>query len=259
MGTKYGRGSIEQTLGNSTLDTVTSDSRQARQMARRQRMAETIMAEGAVRIEDIVERFSISLMTAHRDLDELASRGFLRKTRGIVSAAPTSLIESSDLYRAARQSAEKRAIADAAAGLIESGQAIFFDDSTTVLQLAPHIAARAPLTAITNSVTMMNALKDMRDLTLLGLGGKFHNWCNAFMGPIDHRGNSAVARRPGLHVILRDHRRQGLSPVRGDGGDEESHVRERRDARSARRPYQVRATRSARHGLFVRIRCHRRR
>jgi len=25
---------------------------------------------GAVRIEDIVERFSISLMTAHRDLDE---------------------------------------------------------------------------------------------------------------------------------------------------------------------------------------------
>jgi len=66
MGTKYGRGSIEQTLGNATLDTVTSDSRQARQMARRQRMAETIMAEGAVRIEDIVERFSISLMTAHR-------------------------------------------------------------------------------------------------------------------------------------------------------------------------------------------------
>ena len=184
MGTKSGRGSIEQTLGISTLDTVTSDNRQARQMARRQRMAETIMAEGAVRIEDIVERFGISLMTAHRDLDELASRGFLRKTRGIVSAAPTSLIESSDLYRAARQSAEKRAIADAAAGLIESGQAIFFDDSTTVLELAPHIAARAPLTAITNSVTMMNALKDMRDLTLLGLGGKFHNWCNAFMGPM---------------------------------------------------------------------------
>jgi hypothetical protein len=49
MGTKNGPGSIEQTLGNSTLDTVTSDSRQARQMARRQRMAETIMAEGAVR------------------------------------------------------------------------------------------------------------------------------------------------------------------------------------------------------------------
>ena len=74
-------------LGNSTSEDVSpSDSRQARQMARRQRMAETIMAEGAVRIEDIVERFNISLMTAHRDLDELASRGFLRKTRGIVSA-----------------------------------------------------------------------------------------------------------------------------------------------------------------------------
>ena len=96
-------------------DAMPSDSRQARQIARRQLMAEAIMAEGAIRIEDIVERFGISLMTAHRDLDELASRGFLRKTRGVVSAAPTSLIEASDVYRASRQCAEKYAIAEAAA------------------------------------------------------------------------------------------------------------------------------------------------
>ena len=109
-------------------DRMPSDSRQARQIARRSAWRKTIMAEGAMRIEDIVERFSISLMTAHRDLDELASRGFLRKTRGIVSAAPTSLIEASDIYRASRQCAEKSAIAEAAAAFIESGQAIFFDD-----------------------------------------------------------------------------------------------------------------------------------
>lgn len=41
-----------------------------------------------------------------------------------------------------------------------------------------------PLTAITNSITMMNELKVVRDVTLLGLGGQFHNWCNAFMGPV---------------------------------------------------------------------------
>jgi DNA-binding Lrp family transcriptional regulator len=87
-----------------------SDNRQARQNARRQLMAETVMAEGAMRIEDIVERFGISLMTAHRDLDELESRGFLRKSRGVVSAAPTSLIEASDVYRVARQGPDKRAI-----------------------------------------------------------------------------------------------------------------------------------------------------
>ncbi|MFD1807917.1 DeoR/GlpR family DNA-binding transcription regulator [Gemmobacter lanyuensis] len=41
-----------------------------------------------------------------------------------------------------------------------------------------------PLTAITNSLTLMSALKGMRDVTLLGLGGQFYNWCNAFMGPV---------------------------------------------------------------------------
>jgi DeoR/GlpR family transcriptional regulator of sugar metabolism len=146
-------------------------------------MAEAVMAEGTMRIEDIVERFGISLMTAHRDLDELESRGFLRKTRGVVSSTPTSLIEASDGYRALRQFEEKSAIAAAAASFIESGQAVFFDDSTTVLQLVPHISTRVPLTAITNSITLMNELKRVRDLTLLGLGGRFYNWCNAFMGP----------------------------------------------------------------------------
>lgn len=165
-------------------DTVSADSRHARQIARRQLIAQAVMAEGAMRIEDLTERFGISLMTAHRDLNELAGRGLLRKTRGIVSAAPTSLIESSDVYRAQRRSEEKRAIAAAAAAHVEPGQAVFFDDSTTVLQMVPHLAAKVPLTAITNSLTLMTALKGMRDVTLLGLGGQFHNWCNAFMGPV---------------------------------------------------------------------------
>ncbi|TIM60956.1 MAG: DeoR/GlpR transcriptional regulator, partial [Mesorhizobium sp.] len=154
------------------------------QLARRRMIAEAVMAEGTMRIEDLTERFGISLMTAHRDLDELVEKGLLRKTRGIVSAAPTSLIESSDVYRSSRQGAEKRAIAQAAASFLEPGQAVFFDDSTTVLQLVPHLAARVPLTAITNSITLMNELKDTRDLTLLGLGGQFYHWCNAFMGPV---------------------------------------------------------------------------
>jgi DeoR/GlpR family transcriptional regulator of sugar metabolism len=165
-------------------DPIPADSRHARQLARRQLMAEAVMAEGTMRIEELTERFGISLMTAHRDLDELAGKGLLRKTRGVVSAAPTVLIEASDVYRSTRQAAEKRAIAQAAAAYLEPGQAVFFDDSTTVLQLAQHLVTRVPLTAITNSITLMNELKGVRDLTLLGLGGQFHNWCNAFMGPV---------------------------------------------------------------------------
>ncbi len=165
-------------------DQIPSDSRHARQIARRHLIAEAVMTEGTMRIEDLTARFGISLMTAHRDLDELVERGLLRKTRGIVSAAPTSLVESSAVYRSTRQEQEKRAIAAAAAAHIEPGQAVFFDDSTTVLQMVPHLASRVPLTAITNSITLMNELRGVRDITLLGLGGQFYNWCNAFMGPV---------------------------------------------------------------------------
>ncbi|QCT20422.1 DeoR/GlpR transcriptional regulator [Jejubacter calystegiae] len=166
------------------------DSRQARQLARRQLIVEAVMTEGAVRIEDLTGRFGISLMTAHRDIDDLVERGLLHKTRGVVSAAPTSLVESSDLYRATRQQTEKQAIASHAAAWIEPGQSLFLDDSTTVLQLARYLPAKAPLTVITNSLTLMNSLKDARDITLLGLGGQYHNWCNAYMGQMTR---SAIA------------------------------------------------------------------
>ncbi|WP_337270133.1 DeoR/GlpR family DNA-binding transcription regulator [Oryzifoliimicrobium ureilyticus] len=163
-------------------DQIASDSRQFRQLARRQSIAEAVMNEGSVRIEDLAERFGISLMTAHRDLDELVMRGILRKTRGIASAASTSLIESSDVYRSNKQAREKNALAMAAMQYLEPGQAIFLDDSTTVLQMAQHLPSSAPLTVITNSLTLMGELRGVRDLSLIGLGGQYFNWCNAFMG-----------------------------------------------------------------------------
>lgn len=176
-----------ETMSRLLSEAAPSDLRQARQLGRRKAIAEAVVREGSMRIEDIAERFGTSLMTAHRDLDELAARGLLRKTRGVASAAPTSLVEANDGYRARRQPAEKSAIGAAAAALAEPGQAIFLDDSTTVAQMAPHLAARAPLTVITNSLPLINALKGIEELRLIGLGGQFHDWCNAFMGRMTMR------------------------------------------------------------------------
>ncbi len=59
-------------------------------------------------------------------------------------------------------------IAAAAMQFVEPGQAIFFDDSTTVLQMAAHLSAKVPLTVITNSLTLMNTLKGMHDAVRFG-------------------------------------------------------------------------------------------
>ena len=159
-----------------------TDSRQTRQLARQRAIADVVIAEGTVRIEQLVERFGTSLMTVHRDLDELENRGILRKGRGVATATSTSLIESSDVYRSSRQLAEKEALALAAMDFVEPNQAIFLDDSTTVLHMAKHLPAKTPLTVITNVLTLINELSNVRGITLLALGGEYYNWCSAFMG-----------------------------------------------------------------------------
>lgn len=164
------------------LPDVSSESRQGRQAARQREISEAVMAAGAMRIDELAARFQISQMTVHRDLDELEARGLLRKSRGVATAMSTALVESSDVYRSARQLPEKEAIAHAALEFIETGQAVMLDDSTTVLKLVPLLQARKPLTVITNTLTIMNELRDSSGVTLLGLGGQYYNWCSAYMG-----------------------------------------------------------------------------
>ncbi|MGO1837954.1 MAG: DeoR/GlpR family DNA-binding transcription regulator [Candidatus Microbacterium stercoravium] len=167
--------------------TVAADSamsRQSRQTDRRNAITEAVMAAGSIRITDLAERFDISTMTVHRDLDELASRGLLRKDRGVATALSTGLVESSDVYRASREISEKRALALAALDFIEPGQAIMLDDSTSTLHLVPPLHDKRPLTVITNTLTVMNELRSVTGITLLGLGGQYYNWCSSYMGRI---------------------------------------------------------------------------
>jgi len=160
----------------------TEATRMDKQSERRNAITDAVMSDGSVRISDLAERFGISTMTVHRDLDELEARGLLRKNRGVATALSTVLVESSDLYRSSRNLEEKRTLARAALERIEPGQAIMIDDSTTSLQLVPHLQEKSPLTVITNTLTVMNALRAIPGITLLGLGGEYYNWCSSYMG-----------------------------------------------------------------------------
>ncbi|MGM9473829.1 DeoR/GlpR family DNA-binding transcription regulator [Pseudarthrobacter sp. YS3] len=158
------------------------ESRLSRRGERQRAISEAVMAEGAVRIDELAERFGTSQMTVHRDLDELEARGLLRKSRGMATALSSSLVESSDVFRSGQQRWEKREIARAAIEFVEAGQAIFLDDSTTVLEMARLIPSRTPLTVITNVLTLINELKATRGVSLVALGGSYYNWCSSFMG-----------------------------------------------------------------------------
>ncbi|MCS4276844.1 DeoR/GlpR family transcriptional regulator of sugar metabolism [Mycetocola sp. BIGb0189] len=166
---------------------------------RRDAIAQAVMEHGALRIEDLAARFDISLMTVHRDLDELVERGILRKSRGVATALASTLVESSIVYRQGQRLATKRAMAATALEYVEAGQSVFLDDSTTVLQIVPLLRERTPLTVITNSLFVVNEVGTMPRISLIALGGTFHNWCGSFMGRMT---NDAIHKLRGDVLIM---------------------------------------------------------
>lgn len=155
-----------------------------RQRDRQRSIAEYVLREGSVRIEELGAVFEISLMTIHRDLDELESKGLLRKSRGSATAMSSSVVEASNVFRRDQQSNEKDALVRAVLPFITPGAAIFLDDSTTTARLGSLLGALAPLTVMTNYLPLLEELPAMRDITVMGLGGKYFNWSGSYLGSI---------------------------------------------------------------------------
>ncbi|CAN5592464.1 DeoR/GlpR family DNA-binding transcription regulator [soil metagenome] len=154
----------------------------SRQEQRHRLVTEAVMSAGTVAIEDLARMFDVSVMTIHRDLDQLEAQNVLRKSRGLATALPSSTVESNDAYRRGQQQAEKRDLAAAALEFIQPGQTLMLDDSTTVLPLLDLLGTRAPLTVASNNLSVINGLVDTEDVELVLVGGEYRAWCNAFMG-----------------------------------------------------------------------------
>lgn len=150
--------------------------------ARRQEMAEHIVRQGSATVTELAESFAVSVMTVHRDLDELERQGMVRKVRGGVTAQASNVWESNIAYRLKAHTAEKDAIARLVAGLIEPGSSIMLDDSTTALAVAGHLAEAAPLTVVTNFLEAIRLLAGNPDIRLIALGGEYHATHDSFLG-----------------------------------------------------------------------------
>jgi DeoR/GlpR family transcriptional regulator of sugar metabolism len=151
--------------------------------ARRQEdIAEHVLSHGSATAAALAERFGVSLMTIHRDLDELERQGVVRRYRGGVTAQPSGVFESNVAYRMKAMQAEKDAIAARAAELIEPGMAVMLDDSTTALALVRRLEGITPLTVVTNFLEGLNLLARVRGIRLMALGGHYDPLHDSFLG-----------------------------------------------------------------------------
>ena len=149
---------------------------------RQQRIVDHVLAAGSASAAELVELTGVSLMTVHRDVDELARRGLVRKFRGGVSAQPTSVFESHSDYRRTTHPAEKAAVAEAALAMVEPGSSIMVDDSTTALALVERLEEVGPLTVVTNYLPALERLKSMPEVRLIALGGDYSRTHDSFGG-----------------------------------------------------------------------------
>ncbi len=163
-----------------------------RVICRQDQIAEYVTKNGSATVKDLAELFNVSLITIHRDLDELERQGMIRKLRGYVTAEPSSLFDSNMRYRLRVARQEKESLARFALTQIEPGQSVLLDESTTALALAKLLPSKAPLTVVTNFAMILNELTDVKGIDLVSLGGEYLPFLGAFGGEVGQASLAAV-------------------------------------------------------------------
>lgn len=142
-----------------------------------------LIADETASAQSLAARFDVSLMTMHRDLDELQRRGIVRKFRGGVSVQRTSTYEiTAPLRRLVAVPPQKRAIAAAAAALVSPGQAVLLDDSTTAASMLDHVLDVEDLHIVTNYLPALNRIAEGGTATSTAIGGTYDAGHESFLG-----------------------------------------------------------------------------
>lgn len=171
---------------------------------RQELLREYIQQHQRVSVQEITERFAISLATARRDLEVLAEQGKIQRVHGGAIALRKAPPEPPVLQRSDRNAAEKRRIGALAASLIQDGETIFLGSGTTVQEVAAQLRERQNLTVITNSLLVMNLLAGSPGITLVSLGGMLRPSELSFIGHITEGALSQVRADKviiGIHAI----------------------------------------------------------
>jgi DeoR family transcriptional regulator, aga operon transcriptional repressor len=155
-----------------------------RKRTRRNDILDYIKQNQHVSVSQICEEFSVSAATARRVLDELAKNSGVQRIHGGAIALDISPSEGASGSRAHEQAEEKRRIGKAAADLIVDGDTVFLGSGSTVAEVAYHLRDRRNLTVMTNSVLVIEILKNAPAIMLIGLGGILRHAEQSFIGHI---------------------------------------------------------------------------
>jgi DeoR family transcriptional regulator, fructose operon transcriptional repressor len=140
---------------------------------RRSKIANMVSEKGSVKVEELVKKFEKSQMTIHRDLNYLEEQGILKKSRGGAIANPSSS-EVKYTFRRNKCQQEKREISRSVCSLIEDGDTIMIDGSTTAIEMAVQLkSSDKHITVFTHSPLIIHELMNSPNIVLYSIGTFF--------------------------------------------------------------------------------------
>lgn len=156
-------------------------------LERQQNILDLIYKHKSVKVAELSQQFAVTEETIRRDLEKLAKKGIVRKTYG--GAILSDHLEEKELedttfeYRIKENTECKVKVGKAVAALIQPGETITLDSSTTCLEVARHLSHNQPITVITNSVNAMLELSKNESVTVISTGGTLRSASMSLVGP----------------------------------------------------------------------------
>ena len=131
---------------------------------RRNQILEILRREERVLVGPLAERFSVSEETIRRDLANLEQLGLAAKCYGGATLAESRMAPPFKVRKKLNVE-EKKAVASLVAGMIDDGDFLMLDDSSTSYFVLRALHGKKGLTIVTNSIE-----------TILELSGQHENW-----------------------------------------------------------------------------------
>jgi DeoR family transcriptional regulator of aga operon len=152
---------------------------------RRRKVLDLIEQKGQITVRDIVERFSVSSVTARGDLDVLGTTGTVVRTHG---GAVRRLEANQDYPLRLKETlhhSEKVRIGRAAADRIQPNEVVILDSGTTTVEIARQLKTRGlqSVTVITNALNIASELMDAIGISVIVVGGILRPVSGSFVGP----------------------------------------------------------------------------
>ncbi|WP_052390032.1 DeoR/GlpR family DNA-binding transcription regulator [Streptomyces sp. NRRL B-24484] len=168
-----------------------------------------VRANGAVSLRELARVVQTSEVTVRRDVRALEAEGLLDRRHGGAVLPGGFSREPGYPQKTHLAAAEKSAIADLAAGLVEEGDAVVVGAGTTTQELARRLARVPGLTVVTNSLLVAQALAHANRVEVVMTGGTLRGSNYALVG------SGAEQSLAGLRVSKAFVSGSGLTAERG--------------------------------------------